>query len=45
MPFKSYEQEAYLKHNRPDIYYEWLKKYGHAKKKRKKSKHKSKKKK
>lgn len=31
MPFKSHEQEAYLKHNHPDIYKRWVKKYGHYK--------------
>jgi len=28
MPFQSYAQIAWLKHNRPDIYEKWKKKYG-----------------
>lgn len=28
MPFKSEEQRTWLKHNRPDIYRDWMKKYG-----------------
>lgn len=28
MPFKSYEQMAYLKHNEPEVYERWVKKYG-----------------
>lgn len=28
MPVKSYAQAAWLKHNRPDIYSRWKKKYG-----------------
>ena len=45
MPFTSYEQESYLKHNHPEIYKRWLEKYGHfrGKKKKKKSKRKKKK--
>jgi len=30
MPFKSYEQMAYLKHNEPEIYKRWKRKYGMA---------------
>jgi hypothetical protein len=30
MPFKSYEQMAYLKHNEPVIYKRWKRKYGMA---------------
>lgn len=28
MPFKSYDQMAYLKHNEPKVYNRWKKKYG-----------------
>jgi len=28
MPFRSYEQMAYLKHNEPDVYERWKRKYG-----------------
>jgi hypothetical protein len=28
MPFRSYKQEAFLKHNHPDIYRKWLKEHG-----------------
>lgn len=28
MPFRSYEQMAYLKHNEPKVYARWVKKYG-----------------
>ena len=35
MPFKSYAQEAYLKHNHPEIYKRWIKKYGSYKGKKK----------
>lgn len=28
MPFESYAQIAWLKHNKPDIYKKWKKKYG-----------------
>ena len=28
MPFKSYKQMAYLKHNHPNVYADWVKKYG-----------------
>lgn len=28
MPFKSAAQRAWLKHNRPDIYKKWVRKYG-----------------
>jgi len=28
MPFKSLAQKAYLKHNDPEVYRRWVKKYG-----------------
>lgn len=28
MPFKSYAQASYLKHNNPDVYNRWVEKYG-----------------
>ena len=28
MPFKSFAQEAYLKHKHPEIYKQWVSKYG-----------------
>jgi len=31
MPFKSKEQERYLQINEPEIYREWVEKYGHFK--------------
>jgi len=44
MPFKSKEQEIYLRINNPELYKEWVRKYGHfrGKKKKKKSKRKKK---
>lgn len=36
MPFKSHAQEAYMKHNHPEVYEKWVKKYGHYKGKVKK---------
>ena len=41
MPFKSKKQEIYLRINNPELYKEWVRKYGHfskSKKKKKKSK-------
>ena len=32
MPFKSHAQAAYLKHNEPNVYERWKKKYGKPKK-------------
>jgi len=31
MPFKSKEQERYLQINEPEIYQDWVEKYGHFK--------------
>lgn len=31
MPFKSYAQTAYLKHNEPAVYRRWARKYGKPK--------------
>lgn len=31
MPFKSFAHESYMKHNEPEIYEKWIKKYGHYK--------------
>jgi hypothetical protein len=28
MPFRSYKQESYFKHNLPGLYRKWKKKYG-----------------
>jgi hypothetical protein len=35
VPFTSFAQEAFLKHNHPEIYRRWLKAYGHYKGKKK----------
>lgn len=42
MPFKSHEQEAWMKHNKPELYRKWLREHGHFKGKPKKQKSKKK---
>ncbi len=29
MPFKSYDEETFMEHNKPKLYKKWIKKYGH----------------
>jgi hypothetical protein len=29
MPFASYAEETWMKHNKPELYKQWVEKYGH----------------